>query len=411
MDKKISTYEGLIEQSPIVSKIVTDAMAELVFENSEHTVSALEDLWISNTRRNLKLLDKHAMLADSMVGFGRNKAIIGVGAGPSFNINKHKLKEIFLFNIRFELSDQPFIIVASNKMFKPLLKMGIRPHFVMLTDAGDALYEQLCSGIAKKSKNHILITGFHTSPKILKKWQELGNHILFYLIGGDTEKEMFTEHTGLDTERYYSSQGGNILNTLWILATRIFECPCYITVGNDLSFEYSHDKAEREKGFYAVGDYRTNILNQRDEAKDNFAWMGISRIYESSIVEGKMMMDFGVKGLSRQLWIYKTWMEVQAAIWAEKHKFFIYNASESGVLGVLARDYSMDKVMDRSNWYLIDELIPGRWLTTTLDIAATQFLEAKLWLKNETRTGAGSAILLPGQTDTAKTTGQKSLLQ
>lgn len=245
MDNELTTYEGLLDKNPLVSEILTESMASVVFENSGFTTKSLGGKWLANLRKNIHLLDKHSMLADSINGFGVDKAIIAVGAGPSFNINKHILKQVYDYNIRFPLEKQPFIIVASNKMFKPLLKMGIRPHFTMLADAGDALYEQLCSGIAKKSKNHLLITGFHTSPKILKRWQELGNHFLFYLIGGDEEKEIFTQHTGKDVERYYTSQGGNVLNTLWIIASRYFGSQVFITVGNDLSFTYSKDKAER----------------------------------------------------------------------------------------------------------------------------------------------------------------------
>ncbi len=404
---KVSTYEGLIDQNPLVSRILTDSMATVVFDNEGHTERTLGDKWLSNLRKNLPLLDKHELLADAMSGFGEGKAIIAVGAGPSFNLNKYVLKQVYDYNIRFPLKEQPFIIIATNKMFKPLLKMGIRPHFVVLVDAGDALYEQLCSGIAKKSKNHILITGFHTSPKILKRWDELGNRILFYLIGGDEEKDVFKKHTNKDAEQYQTSQGGNVLNTLWIMTIRYFHCSTYIMIGNDLSFKYSTDEKERQDSFYATGDYRTNILNKRDEAKDEFAWMGVDHIYPSAFTND-LMMDFGIKGVSRQLWIYKTWLEVQAAVWSEKQKFFIFNASESGVLGVLAKDYTREAIMSKDNWFLIDELLPNRWLTTTLDEACTHVLKAKLCL---TEKDARSVIDLPGTMDIVKPIGQRPLSQ
>ena len=381
MENVVSTYEGLVSENPLVSGIVTEQMAEVVFDNSGHTENALGELWMSNLRANLKLLKKHEMIADALNGFGKGKAVIAVGAGASFNLNKYILKQVYDYNIRFLVEDQPFIIIATNKMFKPLLKMGIHPHFVVLVDAGDVLYDQLCTGIAKKSKNHILITGFHCSPKILKKWDDMGNHILFYLIGGDNEREVFEKHTKKDGEIYQTSQGGNIINTLWIMTIRYLHCSTYIMMGNDLSFKYSHDKKEREESFYAAGDYRTNILNKRDEAKDKFAWMGIDKIYRSPFVN-KNMVDFELKSVSRQLWIYKTWLEVQAAVWSEKQKFFIINASESGVLGVLAKDYNKKHIMEKGNWFLIDEILPKRWLTTTLDEACASILKAKLCLND-----------------------------
>ena len=403
MDKELKSYEALLEQSSMVANIITPAMADAIFSVNKHTVDTLSGKWLENTRKNLALYKEHGSLIDAFGGFGTNRAVIGVGAGPSFNRNKDVLKQIYEYNLHFPLEMQPFIIVASNKQFKPLLKMGIYPHFVLLIDAGDALYPQLCKDIPKNARESILIAGLHTSPRILNKWVKNGGQICFYSTGGEDEKKLFEKETKDDFERIHISQGGNVLNTLWILAGRMLGSTVYITVGNDLAFKYSKDKAERAKSFYADGDYRMNILNKRDEAQDNMAWMGFE-MQKSAFMQNHATYDMTVMGTSRQMWVYKTWFEVQVAIWATKHTFHVYNCSEAGILGVLARETTSDAMFDRDNWFLIDELLPQRWHTRTLEQAFKDFVEAKyIW---QTQMETHGVVDLVGAS-LAKTAGVK----
>ena len=172
---------------------------------------------------------------------------------------------------------------------------------------------------------------------------------------------------------------------MWILSHRVLDSEVFITIGNDLGFKLSGDKKEREKSFYASGDYRMNILNNRDEAQSTMAWMGYD-LYESKIVPGQLMYDLIPMGISGQLWISKTWLEVQATIWAGQKPFKILNASESGTLGVLYKSFEKGAMEDKKNCYLIDELIPNNWETTTLARACQKFVEVKK--RSETLLGA-----------------------
>jgi hypothetical protein len=401
MSIDLKTYESLAAESDCVEKIITPGMAEAVFSCNDHTTSVLQKKWSDNLRKNIGLYKKHGSFIDAFLGFGKNKAVIGVGAGPSFNKNKNVLKEIYEVNLLQKFEDQPFLIWASNKQLRPLLKMGVYPHFTLLIDAGDALLPQF--KIPKWGrKDSILVAGLHTSPTILNHWDKQGGKICFYLIGEDDDKKFFEDETGEDASKLHIQQGGNVLNTMWILAQQVLWSTVFMAVGNDLSFPYTHDREAREKGFYADGDYRLNILNKRDEAKDNFAWMGFD-LYESELMQGKYLYNLGVVGMSRQLWVYKVWLEIQAAIWAEKTNFFIYNCSEAGVSGVLAHSYDPKDILEKSNWFLIDEILPKRWLTTSLYKAARQFLEAKKCL-TQTATGyaANGVVVLPGKTGFVK---------
>jgi hypothetical protein len=353
-----------------------------MFNNNKATITGLSAVWSANVRKNIKYFDKHGSLYSSFGGFGAQKAVIAVGAGPSFNNNKDVLKKIYEYNLQFPLEEQPFIIIATNKQFKSLLDMGIYPHFTVLIDAGDALYPQLCKGIPKDARGSILIAGLHSSPKIIKQWDKQGGEICFFLIGDDDEKKFFEKKTGRSAEELHIHQGGNVVNTLWILCKRFLGSSVYMTVGNDLAFPYSKDKAERRKGFYADGDYKLNIANLRDEAKDELGWMGFTNLHASEIMPGTLLYDIEPMGTSKQLWLYKLWIETQVAVWAEQAAFQYYNCSESGILGLLVREYKAGDLMwDKDNWYLIDEILPERWRTRTLEQAFNEFIEVKLWQK------------------------------
>lgn len=378
MTSELTTFGGLVNANPLVSQITTPEIIETVFGCNTTTVQSLGGVWKANTRKNITLYKKHGSLYEHFRGFGVNKAVIGVGAGPSFNKNKATLKAVYDYNLLFPLHEQPFIIVASNKMFKPLLAEGIYPHFVMLIDAGDALYPQLCEDIPRHAKSSILIAGLQVSPKITKQWDRQGGQICFFGIGDDDEKEWFKQATGHSPELTHIQQGGNVLNTLWILCHRYFGATTFMMVGNDLGFKHTANELERQSSFYADGDYRINILNKKDEAKDKFAWMGFD-LQECAVAPGRYLYNLGLMGVSRQQWVYKTWLEVQAAVWADALKFMIFNCSEAGTLGVLAKKYSGSCMYDKDNWFLIDSVLPKRWLTTSLKRATQMFLGARQW--------------------------------
>jgi len=406
-DREPHTFEELMEENYLVRKVISPEMVGWMSQSNEHTVGTFNDLWFYNLRENLKYYAKHGSLLDSFGGFGVDKAVIAVGGGPSFNINKDVLKQIYDYNLQFPLEQQPFIIIATNKQFKPLIEMGIYPHLTLLIDAGDALYPQLCEGIPKYARKSILMAGLHTSPKIIKQWDKQGGEICFYLIGKSKEKKYFEKKTGEDAERIHIQQAGNVMNTLWILCQHFLGTRVFMTVGNDMAFPYSKNADTRRLGFYADKDYKLNIANKHDDAKDELGWMGFYNLHESSVVPGKILYDLKPMGTSRSFWLYKIWMEVQALLVADKYSFKYYNCSESGILGVLAKKQGHQTVMhNRDNWYLMDELIPNRWCTRTLAQAFKEFVEVKLWQKQrsgEIRTGAGYVIAPGSQTDIAKT--------
>lgn len=406
---KLLKTEDVLGANPLMEKIVSREMADIMFANNDHTVSQLKGLWLSNSLENAKkLYKKHGAFRDHFERFGTNKAVVGIGGGPSFNINKKALKELYEWNLQFPVKDQPFIFIATNKIFKSCIEIGLYPHMVMLVDAGDVLYPQLCEDIPEKARSTFLITGLHTSPRILKKWDKQGGHICFYSIGDEDDSKEIQKTIGDDVDRIHIEQGGNIMNTMWIISGSVLNSRVFMAVGNDLSFKYTKDLEARRKSFYADGDYRLSILSKRDDARDVLAWMGFHNLVQSVIEPEKFLYDMKIMGTSRLLWVYKTWMEVQVGLWAGQKPFHYYNCSETGILGVLARENSGPGMMERDNWYLMDELVPKHWHTRTLKHAAEEFIAARMILCQtikEEQFGVRSVGALPGKTDIVRSIG------
>jgi hypothetical protein len=215
-----------------------------------------------------------------------------------------------------------------------------------------------------------------------------------------------------DVESVCIPQGGNVINTAWLLAMKQLGSSVFMCVGNDLSFPYDPDYDKRRVGFYADREYQINIDNDRDEAKDKFAWMGFEFV-DSPIYLARPNLLMKPMGTSRLLWTYKHWVEMHAAVWAKNNVFHYYNCSEAGILGMMAYDHSDEAMMEPSNWFLLDNVIPHRWHTRKLKDAVIQFLEARvLWQERDEAilTGVKTAERWPAGMVGARFTGRPSLI-
>jgi len=239
------TYEECCEQSPEIERVIPERMYDYITGCDKFTQDAMRDLWHKNTNLNLKeLYPKHLSLTHGFLGFGRDKALIGVGAGPSLLNNIDHLKEIYEFNIQFKLKDQPFVIAVSNHQLKPLLKAGIKPHFVFLTDGGSHIYDQLCKGIPKGLAT-ILVASIYADHKTLKSWDRQGRLICFTVPGGEDYRKLFKDHINEDPEPFVVGSGGNVLNNMFMTGMKILHARYFMALGNDLCFPYHSDADKR----------------------------------------------------------------------------------------------------------------------------------------------------------------------
>lgn len=385
--KKRPTYEELLEKAPNFKGVISPLSWEHQGMTHQKTEEFFKKLWMGNLEKNVKnkLWKKHGSVKKDCVDIGKNKALIGVGAGQSFNKNKHVLKELHDIDGVKSWQYRDFIIVASNHMFKPLLEMGIIPDFVIVVDASDIMMEQLNEDIPSIGQNSVLLTGLHCSPKVLSEWSNQGREIRFYLPRNIGLEEPFQKLTGKHPKHHLIVQGGNVLNSLWSVAFQYLHSTVFMALGNDLSYPLKDDVDEQRGSYYADGDYTSNIRNKRDEARKGKQWLGFTltptQIYTGRKLKYNVQLD--LVGTSPTLWVYKTWMESTILMHAkETRPYHYFNCSEGGILGVMNKsmDFDVKELKQDENWFLLDEKCP-RWHTYLFKDAIEQFTRAKEALK------------------------------
>jgi len=369
------SYDEFVGSDVNLESIIPKSYWNYVTGSSKYTASVMEETWIENLNLNLKqLYPRHGSFVGQFGNFGKNKAVICVGAGPSFNKNKKFLKEVYDFNIKLPLNKQPFIIIASNHQYRPLLEMGILPHFVLLMDGGSHIYDQLTKKMPPLGKNTVLISTLLADNKMLNKWRKQGKGITFFLPEGEVYRDIFVKSSKDNPEPMTIGKGGNVINSGFLIALNQLGAREYIVLGNDLSFPLSTDVDNRRNTFYADGDYSTN---HHDEASDEFKWMGFE-MEKSSVIPGQSLVNFSPMMTSKQLFMYKLWAEMHIGLWAKTQKpFHFFNCSEGGICGVIAKSHHKKDMEDRDNWVLMDDLYPKRWHTRTFMEAVTAYLETR----------------------------------
>ena len=369
--------------------IISKNNYNFVSQIAKQTIGHLGEVWLENMYENMHLWNEHGCIQD-LLRLGKNKATIGVGAGPSFNINKDQFKQVAEVDGIQEWEERDFIIIASNHQFKPLLKMGIIPDFVLLVDAGTkGVYEQLCEDIPEEGQYTTLITGIHCSPKIVNGWIDQGRSIKFFLSTSPDLQDAFKDTLGKDPDKYKIELGGNVLNGAWMVSLSILQSTVYIALGNDLSYPLHDDIQKRRDDYYADGDYTTNAPETgsgRDEAKIGKKWGGFS-LKRKKIITGKDRYDYELDevGTSHTLWVYKTWLEsAMMAVAKSPMHFHYFNCSEAGILGVLSKSEKLEDMASPDNWYMLDSVCP-KYHTALFEDAVTTFLKAKEMMEEECR--------------------------
>jgi len=389
MRKHTDSYEELIKAAPELEKRLVPEQCAMWRANNDNLRKLFGKLWKKNLRKNCEVLfKKHGSITRDCVGLGHNKAVIAIGAGASFNKNKGLLKELYASTIGLPFDQQPFVFMACNHMFKPLLEMGIAPHFVVLLDGTEVVYDQLCKGIPKHGRGTTLLCPLRVHRNVTHEWDRQGRHIRFYMGDNEWMIKEFEKVMGYspDEHKMLIGHGGNVMNQIMQLAMHHLKSSVHICVGNDLSYEYNEDLGSRRDGYYADNDYSTNIATGRDEANRVLPWMGFE-IEESIIAPGRPIFKFVPRATTYQLMIYKNWLEDQLTVQSKfaTAKFHYYNCTEGGILGVMSRKNIKDiekatmlEVMkDKSNWYLFDEDLPKRYHTRTLAAAVDEFLSVR----------------------------------
>jgi hypothetical protein len=376
-----------------INSLIPEVFLNYMTECGDHTADKLGGLWEKNAKKNIdKFLNKHGTVGVEFRGFAENKAVIIVGAGPSFKKNKDVLKKLYEFNVGFDIEEQPFVIIASNHMLKPLLDMGIFPHFTIVLDSGNHFRDQFLN--LNTDLKCVMLANITADHKMLKRWDRDGHRISFFMSESDASRYKIEEQA----EHMTTYVGGNVMNTAFMLSLRFLHSRFIITLGNDLSFPLAPDHEERKRGFYSDGNYDTQE-GKKDEAKNEVAWMAYGHGGQGSFDKDSQLINYEKVLTSKQLLTYKTWIEFHVAKWAEEEEFSFryYNCSEGGICGVVAKKHEVEDLENPANWGLMDDVAPKCWFTKPLIDAAKDFLEIKKSCQTqmETNTNVGGVIELP----------------
>ncbi|OFW61320.1 MAG: hypothetical protein A2W01_11235 [Candidatus Solincola sediminis] len=378
-------YEEMLEKHPEFAGVISKKNWDFIGHSDGRTLEFFQNQWVENAKKNIRRgwWKKFGPARKDCFKLGWNKAIIGIGAGASFNKNKHVLKQIIDHDGVKDFQERNFLTIASNHMFKPLLKMGIIPDFVMVADASDVVLDQLTNEVPAEGQNTILLAGIHCSPRLIKRWARQGREIRFYLTTSQGIPEAFEEATGQNAKDFMILQGGNVINSAWSIGMMVFRSSVFMAVGNDLSFPLKSNVEENRKAYYADGDYTTNAAKTgtgRDEASSQKMWMGFNLRRQSLIMlDTNKRYAIGIEpvGTSHTLWVYKTWLEANVLGNSKGNiPYHYFNCSEGGIAGVMCRDDSDEGLNNQSNWFMMDEISP-RWHTRMLEDAVGEFLKAK----------------------------------
>lgn len=391
--KDASVYGQREELHGVVNKKSFDFITAVNKSTQKH----LAKEWSANIKANRRFWRKHQPLK-SALGLGKNKAVIGIGASPSFNKNKDVMAAYVLPDGLKDWEDRNFITIVANHQFKPLLEMGVIPDFVLLVDGSNVVYDQLCKDIPGIGKHTILITGAHASPKVVREWTKQGRHILFYLTHEPSCIEAFKVNMNRDPNNHKIELGGNVMNGAWMIGAAIFQSSVFMGVGNDLSFPIADTIDGQRKNYYADGDYSSNAKvtgTGRDEAATHSRWAGF-KLEKRHILSPKESLngidryniELDIVGTSKTLWVYKTWLE--STIMGQTNapaRLHYFNCTEGGILGVMARDDSDEALKNPKNWYMLDEVCINQhtgaamYHTAMLKDAIEHFLKAKETLR------------------------------
>jgi len=403
------------EEQEHLHGIIPKKSYEYVTNVNESTIRILGKTWTDNLERNKRYWRKNRKLLDTL-GIGKNKCVIGIGSGMSFNKNKDTLKQILNEDGVKDWPDRRYITIAANHQFKPLMDMGIIPDFVLLVDASDVVMDQLTKGIPQMAKHVSLICGIHCSPKVIAKWTRQGRPVLFYTTPIAEFDDMFKKIYNRDPTKHKMDLGGNVLNGAWMVGITRFRSNVFFGVGNDLSFELKETIEDQRKTYYSDGDYSTNAKETgtgRDEAASEKKWAGFSLTRRSVWLPGESQkglnrynISLDTVGTNHTLWVYKTWLEatILGQLSTNGH-FHYFNCSEGGILGVMAKEDDDESLKRDSNWFMLDQVAVNKnsgaamYHTAMLEDAHKVYLKAKemqRWPNAAIRTDVQDAGVLVG---------------
>ena len=256
----INDNNGLYIHYPSLKNIKNNKIKEK-FENyfiQHSSITNQINLMNSNFNSNIK---NYNALVDELKYYFKNKDLYIIAAGPSLDVNYLQLKEVAKNNI----------ILATGTVFRKLLKVGIEPNFVIVTDANERVYSQIKGFEQYQIPMLILSTAY-------KEFAQEYSGKKYLICQKDYKKaEEYAKKMGASLYR----TGGSVSTTALDIGIQ-FECKRIIFLGLDLAYT--------DNFVHAEGTSRRNLADTKDLRQ-------IEDIY------GKKVYT------SRSLDMYRQWIE------------------------------------------------------------------------------------------------------
>jgi len=264
---------------------------------SKNTEAFNDKTWVSNAKKNRKLVEEHGWFASESQDAHEGKTAIIIGASPAIKKQLGTLREM--------QHDPDFILCSVTSVLKLLLENGITPKYNMIADSDPAqirFWEGLDMSL---TKDITLISSISVSRNMLDIWE---GKIRFLAIASGHKKlekliiRWFRPVNGCGYS-FHALLGQ--FNSLVSIAYLIFRCEIIILVGNELSY------ADKDVPYYA----------DREDVKDNFQRFPAPDIYGNQIYSSQMFMS----------------LKLALEDYLGKLPGWFFNCTEAGIFGVSKR--------------------------------------------------------------------------
>ncbi|MBI5643157.1 MAG: motility associated factor glycosyltransferase family protein [Deltaproteobacteria bacterium] len=237
--------------------------------NNAHTTSKVgikTDLvsrldWIENYLENVRHFPETPLVDDLRDRF-KGKPMVIVGAGPSLKKNAHLLREF----------KGKAVIMAAVTAYKPLLKFGVIPDFVIASERVD-LPEYFTSGDEDRQTRLILAEVSH--PKMFER-EVLGKLVYF-----SPSISFSREHARLWGSSYFPNMGGSVTTAALDMGIML-GCSPIVFIGQDLCFGDNEThvgggvyvaqnvRIDKEKGLITIED---EYINDKQTYVYDLQWL------------------------------------------------------------------------------------------------------------------------------------------
>ncbi len=192
------------------------------YESNAVTEYLLNKKFMDAYLSNIRYISESYTINEFKDKFKGYTAII-VSAGPSLDKNIDKLRNL----------DDNALIICGNRTLAPLLKLGIKPHFMCSIDCSNLIYDMTKNYL---DENIPLVFTETTNSKLVKN--QVGKKIFFRYAGAKTDIESIFDKK-IDTIYF----GGSVAHNCMDFA-RYLGCSTIILIGQDLAYTDNESHAE-----------------------------------------------------------------------------------------------------------------------------------------------------------------------